>query len=221
MGKFSDITNQRFSKLVAIRPDGAYRGSIMWLCRCDCGKEVVVRGFSLRLGKTKSCGCLHPLGRWERDHRRVRHGMTNTPEYIAYRDAMNRCRKTWRKDYPRYGGRGIEFRFDSFNQFYAEVGPRPAGMTLDRINNNGHYEPGNVRWATPTQQRVNQRPANRHLKAHSGWTAVRAELKKLRADLAALTPDGKHKPALEQLKAKLAALESAIKPTGMEATCEG
>jgi hypothetical protein len=135
-------------------------------CSCDCGREVSVCSSKLRSGNTRSCGCLHPLGRWER-HSYITHGMSKTPEYVAYRDARNRCRKTWRKDYPRYGGRGIEFRFDSFEQFYAELGPRPAGMTLDRINNDGHYEPGNVRWATPQQQRANQRPANRqHLREH-------------------------------------------------------
>jgi hypothetical protein len=167
MSKFpiKDVTAQRFGRLVAIKQDSKYRGSVMWLCRCDCGNMVTVRGFSLRGGYTKSCGCLHSLGRWTTNqHKYKTHGMTNTPEYISYRDAMNRCRKTWRKDYSRYGGRGIEFHFYSFQQFYAEVGPRPPGMTLDRINNEGHYEPGNVRWATPQQQRRNQRPAKRRCK---------------------------------------------------------
>lgn len=76
---------------------------------------------------------------------------------ISYREALKRCTNPKQKCWPDYGGRGIRFLFTSFEQFLAELGPRPAGTTLDRIDNDGNYQPGNVRWATPAQQRVNQR----------------------------------------------------------------
>ena len=151
--------------------------------------------------------------------------MSKTPEYVAYRDAIQRCRSPRRRDYARYGGRGIEFHFDSFEQFYAELGPRPAGMSLDRINNNGHYEPSNVRWATPSQQRANQRPAKKRMSVRpaipnslgkGGWAEVRAELNALRAELAELTAAN---PSLYELSGNLAALESRIGRTGMEVNC--
>jgi hypothetical protein len=93
---------------------------------------------------------------------KIRHGMTlggkQTPEYVAWHDAKQRCTnpndaRHW-KD---YGGRGIKFLFTSFEQFFAELGSRPEGKTLDRINNDGNYEPGNVRWATQSEQNKNQR----------------------------------------------------------------
>lgn len=83
--------------------------------------------------------------------------MTETAEYEAYTAAKQRCVNPRRKEFPNYGGRGIEFRFTCFEQFFAELGPRPEGMSLDRINNDGHYEPGNVRWTTKKQQQQNRR----------------------------------------------------------------
>lgn len=82
------------------------------------------------------------------------HGMTNTPENWAYKGAKRRCADP---TYGNYGGRGIKFLFKSFSEFYAHIGPRPEGMTLDRIDNDGHYEIGNVRWATRSQQNRNRR----------------------------------------------------------------
>jgi hypothetical protein len=81
-------------------------------------------------------------------------------EYNTYRSAMARCRNPKNISFAYYGGRGIEFRFASFEEFLAKLGPRPAGMLLDRIDNDGHYEPGNVRWATPGQSANNRRKRN-------------------------------------------------------------
>ena len=78
-------------------------------------------------------------------------------EYAAFYDAKYRCTNPNVKRYPDYGGRGIEFRFETFEQFIAEMGPRPDGYQLDRIDNDGHYEPGNVRWTTRTINTRNQR----------------------------------------------------------------
>jgi hypothetical protein len=85
-------------------------------------------------------------------------GFHRMPEFEIYKQAKKRCQNQGHKDYRRYGGRGIQFRFHSFEEFYKELGLRPVGMTLDRIDNNGHYEVGNVQWATRKQQIDNRRP---------------------------------------------------------------
>lgn len=87
------------------------------------------------------------IKRWDKAH----------PERKAFHRAKNRCTNPNNKDWNDYGGRGIQFLFTSFEQFFAEIGKRPAGKTLDRRNNDGHYEPGNVRWATRTEQNLNRR----------------------------------------------------------------
>jgi len=86
-------------------------------------------------------------------------GITTTPEYNIYTAAQQRCNNPNVKCFKDYGGRGIKFLFTSFEQFFAELGPRPEGLTLDRINNDGNYEVGNVRWATRSEQRMNQHRA--------------------------------------------------------------
>ncbi len=98
----------------------------------------------------------------ERERERVRIWRADNPERVAYKDAKLRCTNPRVVKWPIYGGRGIEFRFESYEQFFAEIGPRPSPeYSLDRINNDGHYEPGNVRWATAKEQRSNQRPFKR------------------------------------------------------------
>jgi len=111
---------------------------------------------NLLAGRSQSCRCL----RSEQLAQRSRtHGSSNSREYRIFLDAKRRCENPDRKDYKDYGGRGIQFRFKSFLEFSACLGPRPAGFTLDRIDNDGHYEADNVRWATRLQQRMNQRAA--------------------------------------------------------------
>jgi hypothetical protein len=90
--------------------------------------------------------------------RKTKHGASHSPEYEAYQSAKYRCQKPSNKSYPRYGGRGIEFKFISFESFLAEVGLRPSNKhSLDRIDNSLGYEPGNVRWASPQEQQGNRR----------------------------------------------------------------
>jgi hypothetical protein len=95
-------------------------------------------------------------------HKKSPTSNAGTPEYQAYQDAKKRCTIPTNKNWSGYGGRGIKFLFTSFEQFFAELGRRPEGKTLDRINNDGNYEPGNVRWATPLEQIHNRRNGNAH-----------------------------------------------------------
>lgn len=137
-----DLTGQRFSKLTALMP----LPSGKWLCRCDCGREAVAHSTYLRNGHIKTCGCSRgPYGTYGR--------LVGTPEHRAYERARKRCRND-----KRYKARGIEFKFDTLEQFSAEVGPCPGpDYSIDRIDNNRGYEPGNVRWATRVEQGSNKR----------------------------------------------------------------
>lgn len=127
---------------------------------CECGNEVETLAKFVRRGTTKSCGC------WKSDvaaqratARNFVHGQANTPEYAAFNHAQRRCNDPENPAYANYGGRGIEFRFNSIEEWLEELGPKPSPeLTVDRIDNNGHYERGNVRWATRHTQVHNRRP---------------------------------------------------------------
>lgn len=94
---------------------------------------------------------------YQKKTNRVGHGMRGTAEYQAYCDAKNRCTSPKAKAWPDYGGRGIKFLFESFNQFFAEIGARPADFSLDRKDNDGNYAPGNVHWVPRNKQMLNRR----------------------------------------------------------------
>ena len=147
-------------------------GQRQYLCRCDCGTERVVRKFPLLYGKTLSCGCLVVEVVSSVNVRRTRHGHAKdnrvTKEYRAWAGMKSRCYDPKLSDYGIYGGRGItvcERWRDSFEHFLQDVGMCPGvgrEWSIDRIDSNGHYEPGNVRWATAKEQSNNTR-ANRLL----------------------------------------------------------
>lgn len=135
-------------------------GPQYWLCKCSCGAETIVRGYLLKCGRTKSCGHLRKTV----PAARTKHGASRksgrTSEYGTWKAMKARCYNVRNKRYANYGGRGIivcEKWLNSFTDFLQDVGYRPGKeYTLDRINNDGNYEPGNVRWATQTQQQRNR-----------------------------------------------------------------
>jgi hypothetical protein len=133
-----------------------------WLCKCRCGATSRVAGSDLRLGKVRSCGCRLQQTRY-RTHGRGGHTEKKDPTYISYTAAKGRCENSKDPSYKYYGGRGIRFKFKDFSDFHAELGDRPTGKSLDRFpDNDGDYEPGNVRWATAKMQAANRcRPGGR------------------------------------------------------------
>ncbi|MGJ7529831.1 hypothetical protein [Variovorax sp. GB1P17] len=153
-----DLFGERFDRLLVMSQAVSIGRSTRWNCHCDCGSRVVVRSNHLREGATRSCGC---FARDEASVRASTHGMSKSPEYMAWIDMRDRCNSPADREYKNYGARGISVcqRWEaSFADFYVDVGPRPSeNHSLDRIKNGSDYEPGNVRWATAAQQVRNRR----------------------------------------------------------------
>jgi len=158
--RLHDLTGQQFGrwKVIAVDPERKRYGkdkravAALWHCVCDCGAERLVFGSNLRQGLSTSCGC-----------RSRKHGLSKTRAYAAWNGMMQRCFNPNSRAYCWYGERGITVCKDycDFVNWGVDWGEAPPGKSRDRIDPNGNYEPGNLRWATPAMQSANQRPRKR------------------------------------------------------------
>lgn len=162
---FLDLVGKKYGRLLVKEKIGSIeykpkRKRIYWLCQCDCGNEVEKHSTDLRSSKVKSCGCLQMETMIANGKMGSKHNMVKSLEYKSWQGMKDRCLNKHCKDYRNYGARGIkvckEWR-QSFESFYADMGDRPTPThSLDRINNDGNYEPKNCRWSTPSQQMRNR-----------------------------------------------------------------
>lgn len=153
MSNVPNLIGKVFGRLTVLE-----RSAGKWVCSCSCGGTHLVQTERLNSGHTKSCGCLKKTQKANLNHGYCVDGKVRS-EYWAWHNAKRRCTETTRHNFHRYGGRNISMCqewFNDFGAFIAHIGPKPPGMTLDRIDNNRGYEPGNVRWATYSQQAFNR-----------------------------------------------------------------
>lgn len=150
-----DISGTTFGYLTAIeRHSKTNGGRWKWLCNCLCGKQYIVSVSDLRNGKTVSCGCRKKSGHLVR-----KHGMKGSPEYITWVAMRNRCNNPNNPDYKYYGGRGIAVcqKWSDFLHFYKDMGCKPSGYSIERIDVNQGYYPENCKWIPMSEQSKNRR----------------------------------------------------------------
>lgn len=173
-----DRTGMRYSYLVVTgrAPNKSERDTnARWHCKCDCGKETIAYGQDLGRGIHRSCGCMATSYGFDYGKAARTHGMSRTVLYRAWQGMLMRCNKASDFRFKHYGARGIKVcdRWLKFENFMSDMGFPEKGLSLDRINVNGNYEPGNCRWATKQVQAANRR--NSVKLTHNGITATIAE----------------------------------------------
>lgn len=171
--RIPDLTGLTSGRLVVVGFSHIdHLGASRWKCLCSCGNTCVVRSNSLRSGKTKSCGCFNRESAAVRmKKQRTIHGHgrhpSRTATYRTWCALRTRCNNPRSQDYKDYGGRGIRVcpRWDSFENFLSDMGERPKGLTIERMDNDGDYEPSNCKWATNSEQQRNKRKPNANRKS--------------------------------------------------------
>ena len=148
-------------RLTVIADAGKINGRWQWLCRCACGGTKIIAGSNLL--RVFSCGCLQQETRKENGARSRKHGRHGSKEYKAWRDMWSRCSNPNMAAFKNYGGRGITVcdAWRQFENFFADMGPCPPGLEIDRINNDGNYEPSNCHWCSRSENARNRRERQR------------------------------------------------------------